>query len=241
MVILTTKGFVALGQRFAAFSEQRTPSWAWISCAGSDDPFSSLPASGYLRASPLIFPSVGVNTAHPVRGNQAHGDGVSPSGEPWCATDDDNDPSTSTKAPPSATRLELHIAHHRSYGVPVLLLQGYHADGTPWTPQTLRLYLETRSDLERARPITTAISQIDHPVLCTPWCCIDPCETASLMGQLLSFESPTTGTQVARLDYLSVWWSIVAPLVGAPNRASWFCSDHDSETFSDSDMRNVGS
>ena len=229
MATLSSDDFVALGQRFAACSDQRTPSWAWISCGASDDAFSAPPARGYLRASPLMLPSACVDDAPPLDG-EACGDGAAPSSETWCASsviDGEDDPSVSASPPPSTARLELHVAHHRSYGVPVLLLQGYHADGTPWTPQTLRSYLEARSPPDPARPIGTVVSQIEHPVLRTPWCCLDPCETAALMGQLLSLESaPTPGAQGGRLDYLSAWWSIVAPLVGAPNRASWFGADH---------------
>ena len=65
-----------------------------------------------------------------------------------------------------------------------------------------------------------AISQAEHPALGVPMHCVHPCRTAELMRDVLG----ARGASAAPLDYVSAWWSVVAPLVGAPVAAREFAA-----------------
>lgn len=210
--------FTKLGQHFAARSIGWSPSWAWVDASEIDagSPFGP-PPTGYLRASPLsVSVPPGQDTSHAAAGASAED-----SADPMDAGIADDECSAPMLRP--AARLVLHIVYSTSYNVPVLLMQGYHGDGTLWTPDTLRTYLGDMGGLQA--PLAPAmLSQIEHPALHTPSCCIDPCGTAALMGELFAAEgrrprgvlsavdepSPVRGG----LDYLSAWWSVVGPHVG---------------------------
>ena len=196
---LDVDAFATLAQEFAAASATHRPSWAWLEAEAPSGAFAGCPGCGYLRASPLLLPS----------GATAAGDTVSS----ICDDDEAVPPS-----PPS--RLELHVVHSATYGVPVLLLQGQHGDGSLWSPDELRAHLAALAEARGAGASTlaplTQVSQMEHPVLRVPCCCIDPCETGTLMGCLLEDAEPGA--------YLRAWWSMVAPLVGAESHAVWFRS-----------------
>ena len=121
-------------------------------------------------------------------------------------------------------RLILHIVHSNSFNVPVLLMQGCDCSGMLWTPESVRSYVMEQS---RGQSALTAslISQIEHPVLHIPFCCLDPCGTSTLIeGMMTTVDggAKQLGRQVDRpqtLDYLSAWWSVVAPFVGVRTRA----------------------
>ena len=57
------------------------------------------------------------------------------------------------------------------------------------------------------------VSQMEHPVLRVPFCCLHPCRTADLMARLVGGERAASGA-AGNLDYLSAWWSVLAPAVG---------------------------
>ena len=223
---LDAAAFTVLAERFADASRARSPSWAFVRAPAASSSTFAPPNVGYLKASPLLLPS---RVDRP-------------------AVDDDNailDDET-IASPPPPRRLELHIVHSDTYRVPVLLLQGYHSDGALWTPNELREHLVELAknrglDGSGVQPLSASqVSQMEHPVLRVPVCCIDPCETASLMGCLLrqggegdclstaanvdastDVEGDGHAMQQQRLDYLTAWWSVVAPLVGVENRAEW--------------------
>ena len=117
--------------------------------------------------------------------------------------------------------LELHIVHSESTAVPVLLLQGQQPDGSPWTPDELRAHLRRRDGADGgvATLSGNVVTQLEHPVLCVPSCCVDPCGDGDADEELLSGAPEGDGRQ---LDYLSAWWSVLAPLVGAESRSAWY-------------------
>ena len=215
---ITATEFMMLAKQFAGASQAvRVPSWAWIDAvdAAPASPFGP-PATGYLRASPLLIPARECPGAPP---QIKYGDDASA-----LSTGDDDDDGDDAALPSSAERpgrLELHIVHSESYRVPVLLLQGQQPDGSPWTPDELRAHLRRRDGADGG--VTTlsgnVVTQLEHPVLCVPSCCVDPCETATLMKNLLSGAPEGDGRQ---LDYLSAWWSVLAPLVGVESRSAWY-------------------
>lgn len=235
---LAAEEFVALARQFAVRSSDRTPSWAWIDAIRDPaSPFAAPPIGGYLRASPILVPAstspTGAHVAHALEEAQ-YGVVHTEDG----AVDDDHQDMV------RPSRLDLHIVHSASYGVPVLLLHGQHPDGTPWTPTAIREYLASRhalalpasdgssihSDEAHSRtPLSGAVvTQLEHPVLRTPCCCLDPCETATLMAVLLSAHGSRAdghAPATAQLDYLSAWWSVVAPLVGCASRSLWGLRD----------------
>ena len=124
---------------------------------------------------------------------------------------EDDDPSCAAPAA-SSHRLELHAVHSATYGAPMLLLQGYDAAGAPWAPAAVHAHV--------ARCGGPAISQAEHPALGVPMHCVHPCRTAELMRDVLG----ARGASAAPLDYVTAWWSVVAPLVGAPVAAREFAA-----------------
>ena len=219
---LSATDFTELGRRFAARSLNHEPSWAWVDGAAAGESLFA-PPTGYLRASRLLLPPSSTSWAS---GMVVADD--SSAAAVVCA-DDDQDGEDSSAAPlaEASARLLLCIAHNGTYDVPVLLLQGYHADGSLWTPDVLREYMSAHERHGRAPIPPTALSQIDHPVTRVPCFCVDPCETAALMGHLLSCAAADNACErqgdvfAPALDYLSAWWSVLAPLVGAPSHAAW--------------------
>ena len=124
---LSAASFTILGRQFAAHSAAcGALTWAWIDAASIDGgPFGS-PPTGYLRASPLLLQT-------PERGHDA---------AMAAALDNaDDDPSLAAPILSQAPRLLLQIVHNTTYNVPVLLLQGYHAEGSLWSPDELRAHL----------------------------------------------------------------------------------------------------
>jgi ubiquitin-like-conjugating enzyme ATG10 len=213
--MLTAEEFAVQAERFSASSAGLNPSWVWVA-GGSDMPsrFATCPATGYLRASPLLV------LAQDCPPSEAR---AAPSISVEAATGDEDDAAALSPLVQHG-RLDLHIIHSTSYRVPVLLLQGHHPDGTPWTPDALRAHLAAQPQRLRGgaavAPLSgSVISQLDHPVLRVPCCCVDPCETAALMATLLGASNGSGEDGAPPLDYLSAWWSVVAPLVGAPYHA----------------------
>lgn len=230
-IMLSAEDFAQQAKRFAVASAQRSPSWAWVdaSTPSVQSPFGtdSNVAMGYLRMSPLLVPAARSQATASVA------DSVMVDGMANEVVDDAA--ALDMPAADSPCRLDLHIVHSAIYSVPVLLLHGHHSDGAPWTPDELRAFLmqqqQHSGDESAARRLTplsgTVISQLEHPVLHTPSCCVDPCETASLMGTLLNGAGVISGhdADAQRLDYLSAWWSILAPHVGAVSRSAWAAED----------------
>jgi hypothetical protein len=228
---LTEDEFRTLCRRFAAASAERSPSWAWVEEESSSPGPFCLQRAGYLRSSPILL--------HEDPGQAASKTGE-PSADLTCARAEcevDAAALCMDVAVVRSGRLNLDIVYSQVYHVPVLLLQGHHPDGAVWTPTMLRKYLATSSG-EGLVPLAAAVvSQLEHPVLRVPFCCLDPCETAALMGQLLrpgarppsspgstvdSTAEQADGNAPQQLDYLSSWWSIIAPLVGVASRSCWF-------------------
>ncbi len=191
--VLSAAEFECLGAEFAARSAGLSPTWAWNEHV-EDDAFGRRLA-GCLVASPLL-----IAAADDARESEQEEDPAvsSDAGAFECAR---------------SARLLLHIVYSASYGVPVLLLQGYGADGMLWTPSELREHLLRRGTPGHAGVAPGLISQMEHPVLRTPFCCVDPCNTAALMADLLG-GGGAVGAPVETLDYLSAWWAVLAPLVG---------------------------
>ena len=224
--MLTSAEFSTLGQRFATCSAGRSPSWAWINtdrdaCNG---PFCA--PVGYLRSSPIMVPAHSCPNEHAqLRRSAGNAEAAVLLGvEATCEGDD----STTISPDMAAGRLDLHIVHSESYRVPVLLLQGHHPGGAPWSPDALRAFLASQRHLGAAHeqsegrlaPLSgSVVTQMEHPVLRIPCCCVDPCETAALMATVLGASVDGRGE---RLDYISAWWSILAPLVGAASRSEWY-------------------
>ncbi|KAI8051921.1 uncharacterized protein B0P05DRAFT_479938 [Gilbertella persicaria] len=93
-----------------------------------------------------------------------------------------------------AIQFEHHIVYSTSYQVPVLYFKATHLDGTPLSPQHI-------DRLSQAR-----LSQLDHPVLGTPFWYIHPCDTRIAMSTF----------KFKREDYIKTWLSLFGPLVQCP-------------------------
>ena len=202
--MLTAKEFDELAERFAHRTATHSPSWAWVAPMSDDGPFP--PGAGFLRSAFIPVPQAatlppGCDTARnddPVLLLDEGADGVCDTG---CLA-----------SPLPTHRLELHVVHSSSYGVPVLLLQGYGDNGEPWAPEAVRAHLARCGRAGHELLPLDMVSQMEHPVLRVPFCCVHPCRTADLMSRLMGAELGSGGG--GRIDYLSAWWSVLAPAVG---------------------------
>lgn len=198
-LVISASAFEELALGFAASDASRSPSWAWVP-ATDDGPLA--PPVGFLRSASIPVPPP------PAAGGLPSDEALLDES----LVDDDN----AAAQPLPVQRLELHIVFSETYQVPVLLLQGYGEDGQPWRPDAVRAHLGRCATAGTEGLPLDMVSQMEHPVLRVPFCCLHPCRTADLMARLLSGDG-------AKLDYLSAWWSVVAPHVGVQSRAACFC------------------
>ena len=207
---LSRSEFDAACRAFAARDPAGGVAWAWVG-ETSDAPFG--PRPGFLRSAALLVPPPREHAA-------ASADATAETSADAECTDE----AELADAPTRAHRLELHIAYSHTYSVPLLLLQGYDADGAPWTDSAVNAHLS--GCCEGAPLPPGAVTQTMHPSLDVPYYCVHPCHTAERMGHLLS--SGDGGGEPARLDHLSAWWAMMAPLVGgalgAASAAEWTAS-----------------
>ncbi|KAL1520882.1 hypothetical protein AB1Y20_022443 [Prymnesium parvum] len=190
MAHLSPVAFAQLGRAFAQRSAAHAVSWGWVE-GESTGPFST-PSVGYLRSSPVLVEEATPHEAsHEV---------------PTDGGDDDT-----LVGGASGARLELHIVYGATFGVPLLLVQGYSSAGELWTVSEVRSHLMAASKEGGAPIAADSVSQIEHPALGVPFASLHPCRTAEWMGAILQRES---GDAPQQLDYLSAWWSVLAQSVG---------------------------
>ncbi len=73
----------------------------------------------------------------------------------------DDDPLALPPAPPPLDQhLQLHIVFSLTYAAPQLLVHGYHPDGTPWTLDQVRCYLEECMCASSTGVPTSMITQV---------------------------------------------------------------------------------
>lgn len=199
--------FERLARDFAArFAASRPVAWAWVEAPSCNGPF-ALPPTGYLRSSPLML-------AESLRPQLMLGTPVDVDGTVEAAGDVTPDEFALPLQSLHEGRLELHIVHNASYGAPVLLLQGYSAEGVPWTVDDTRNYLHDGAGSGLGLS-SEMVSQMEHPALGVPFCCLHPCRTPELMGELMGSTAVAgVGVDSAQLDYLTAWWAVLAPVVG---------------------------
>ena len=242
--MLTVASFEQQAETFAARSASRGLSWAFVKAAENGPKLFLRPQPAYLRSSPLVLPPSALPPAVRAAVIKQHGGtqwsaATSPASAPKAERDEpeasllggaEDDGTLTLEPAPQACWLDLHIIFSETYQVPVLLIQGRHPEGEPWAPSTLRAFLSSRDDGSGHAPLAgSVVTQHEHPVLHMPFCCIDPCETSALMRLMLAEggatavdASESVTSSASRLDYLSAWWSVLAPCVGAECRGAWF-------------------
>lgn len=204
---LTPQDFEADAARFVVLTASHSPSWAWVAPTPDGGPLP--PPTGFLRSASITVPPMLSPHERSLTAEDALVDDLAD-----CVDDD----CTSTRPSPSH-RLELHIVHSDTYGVPVLLLQGYGEDGDPWAPEAVRAHLARCGSVGHEVVPLDMVSQMEHPVLRVPYCCIHPCRTADLMSVLAGDGVFGKG---GKLDYLTAWWSVLAPAVGVRSASALF-------------------
>lgn len=208
---LGSEAFAREARAFVVRSTRSPLAWSWV--AGTDAAGSH--GEGFLRTAP--FPSEPARGACARCASRAHADDSS------CAFEAEDelpaeaeDEHSRAYAPPQAPghSLELHIALHRTYAVPTLLIRGTHADGAPLGLEDVWLHVSEDGALVRESPFH--LSQLEHPVLGSPCVGLHPCNTPELLRLLLG------GAPGAEGALLVGWWSVVAPLLAVPNAAAWW-------------------
>ena len=168
---LSRSEFDAACRAFAARDPAGGVAWAWVD-ETPDAPFG--PRPGFLRSAALLVPPPREHAA-------ASADATAETAADAECTDE----AELADAPARAHRLELHVAYSHTYSVPLLLLQGYDADGAPWTDSAVNAHL---SGCCKGAPLPPgAVTQTMHPSLDAPYYCVHPCHTAERMGHLLRF------------------------------------------------------
>ncbi|GAN05652.1 ubiquitin-like-conjugating enzyme ATG10 [Mucor ambiguus] len=103
-------------------------------------------------------------------------------------------------------QLEHHIVYSVSYQVPVIYFKAAFSSGTPLSHNEIFQYIIPEAYQD------AIVSQNDHPLLCTPYWYIHPCDTRSLMNTM-TFDL---------LDYIKVWLSVYGPIVKCSIPTSMF-------------------
>ncbi|KAJ3173159.1 E2-like conjugating enzyme atg10 [Geranomyces variabilis] len=121
------------------------------------------------------------------------------------------DSATLHSGSPTEITLEIHVVYSKTWRCPVLYFNAWNADtGTPVCFDALKN--SVRDSLPNVDLTTRTaynmpvITQQDHPVLGTPFYSIHPCETATLMAEMLS------NTDAADGRYLLLWLSLVGTI-----------------------------
>lgn len=79
---------------------------------------------------------------------------------------------------------DFHVLFHRSYRVPVLCFNGYKPDGTLLTlDEAWRLFNDTTGTTTTSA-MPAVLTEMDHPMLFTPFHTLHPCRTAELLGAI---------------------------------------------------------
>lgn len=129
--------------------------------------------------------------------------------------------------------LDLHIAYHPSYQVPLLLLKGTWQDGGSVTLQQLQALLPSVEQCRDASvPDWAYLAPMEHPVLAgQPWLCLHPCQTAQFMATLLSSDCAVQpaerggGGQDAVQSTLAGRWAGASDDGGEPARVDVVASE----------------
>ncbi|XP_072462337.1 ubiquitin-like-conjugating enzyme ATG10 isoform X5 [Notamacropus eugenii] len=107
-------------------------------------------------------------------------------------------------------RYEYHVLYSYSYGVPVLYFRASFLDGRPLT---LKEIWDGVHQFYKARLLQepwSTITQQEHPILGQPFFVLHPCKTNEFMTSLLE----NSGKDKRNTNYITLWLSIVGPVVG---------------------------
>ena len=107
---------------------------------------------------------------------------------------------------------EYHIVYSDSYSVPVLYFNAHHITGQSLLHHELGLLFSSFHAATMKNQIWTTLTQVEHPILQTPFFMLHPCKTAALMSNV----TPTASVKVKEGTYLVQWMSSICPAVGLP-------------------------
>ncbi|KAJ3643751.1 hypothetical protein Zmor_026441 [Zophobas morio] len=94
---------------------------------------------------------------------------------------------------------EYHVAYNINYGVPVLCFVAWKQDGSSLQMEE---YCECNKNFSNSDILST-LTQLDHPVLCTPFLTLHPCRTREIMEPFLSrSKNPVVS-----------WMSVISPFL----------------------------
>lgn len=79
---------------------------------------------------------------------------------------------------------DFHVLFHRSYRVPVLCFNGHKPDGTLLTLDEAWQLFSGRDSTATGIAMPTVLTEMEHPVLFTPFHTLHPCRTAELLGAI---------------------------------------------------------
>ncbi|XP_078173067.1 autophagocytosis-associated family protein [Carex rostrata] len=117
---------------------------------------------------------------------------------------------------------DFHVAYSFTYKVPVLYFRGYKSDGCQLSLDEIKEELPSHSVEILEKLKWTFMTQEEHPYLNTPWYTLHPCGTSDWMKLLLSGTS--CGEEVALIQYLPAWMSVIGQAVGLRVPLELYCS-----------------
>ncbi|KAL0476878.1 autophagy-related protein ATG10 [Acrasis kona] len=121
---------------------------------------------------------------------------------------EEHDPSAVAVSNTSVIEFDFHIAYHKIFKVPFLLLRAT-VDGIQLGQQDIIQHLSEGKDdwLPKELNHYTFLTQGEHPVLGTIYFYLHPCQTAELI-------TTVTDRDFERIDYVAVWLSFFGRAVG---------------------------
>eukprot|EP00039_Didymoeca_costata_P014990 m.248136 g.248136 ORF g.248136 m.248136 type:complete len:218 (+) comp16131_c0_seq35:227-880(+) len=99
---------------------------------------------------------------------------------------------------------EHNIVYSTAYSVPVLLFRASKLDGQPLN--YLEVWQTVPKHIRSIHDQMVTLTQVDHPVLGTPYYQLHPCNTGNLMKDVLTSDSSNRTT-----NYVGIWISLYGP------------------------------
>ncbi|KHJ47647.1 hypothetical protein D918_01803 [Trichuris suis] len=104
-------------------------------------------------------------------------------------------------------RREFHVCYDEIYKVPLLLFNAWHPDGRLLSLEEVWATVSEAEAIRLKFDPWSVITQQEHPIFRTPWYCLHPCKTESILALLRLSISQERNCVLS-------WLSVVASVVG---------------------------
>lgn len=123
---------------------------------------------------------------------------------------EDCDLSAISNSSDTLIQVEYHVVYSDSYSVPVLYFNAHHLSGQSLQHNELEVLFSPSHASTMKQQIWTTLTQVEHPILQTPYYMLHPCKTASLMASVMPADR---NINLKHDNYLIQWMSTICPAV----------------------------